>query len=66
MKSTTVTPNKPKNGHKCKDKHVAPNPNNAMNTYVVEVSTELIGDDSTDIRQNLGLVLYQEYVTNSK
>jgi len=37
-----------------------------VHTYVVEVSTELVSDDSTDIRQNLSLVLHEEYVFNNQ
>jgi hypothetical protein len=37
-----------------------------MQTYVVKVSTELVGDDSADVRQNLGLVLHKEIVTNNQ
>lgn len=45
---------------------VHPLSQNELHTYVVEVSTELVSDDSADIRQNLSLVLHEECVLNNQ
>jgi hypothetical protein len=37
-----------------------------LRTYVVKLSTELVSDDSADIRQNLSLVLHEGYVLNNQ
>jgi hypothetical protein len=37
-------------------------PKTARQTHVIKVSTELVGNDGADIRQNLSFILQGEYV----